>query len=225
MTTGLNAGLALCSCCRKLQKLPALIPTRSAPMSEAASLTERQPEQQFNCLRCGSALYSRIPNSIARTWAFTLAGLVMMIPANVYPVMTVIYLGSGKPDTIISGVIHMAQEGMLAIAILVFVASIGVPLMKLFGIILLLLAVQGHWPLSPRQCTLMYRVIQFIGRWSMLDLFIISILVTLVDMGSIATITAGSGASAFASVVVLTIFAALSFDPRLIWDQEAPPNG
>jgi paraquat-inducible protein A len=148
----------------------------------------------------------------------------MMVPANIYPIMTVVYLGRGEPDTIMSGVIHLAQAGMYPIAILVFVASIAVPLMKLLGIMVLLLAVQRHWQLSARQCALMYRIIEFIGRWSMLDLFMISILVTLVDLGSIATITAGPGASAFATVVVLTIFAALSFDPRLIWDREVPGN-
>ncbi|MEH6824049.1 MAG: paraquat-inducible protein A [Motiliproteus sp.] len=208
MKTGLGAGLALCTCCRKLQRL-----------------TAHAPGCRLRCRRCGSRLHSRTPNSIRRTWAFTLIGLVMMIPANIYPVMTVIYLGSGEPDTILSGVIRLAQEGMLPIAILVFIASIAVPLIKLLGIIVLLFTVQGHWQLSQRQCSLMYRVIQFIGRWSMLDLFVISVLVTLVDMGAIATINAGSGASAFAGVVVLTIFAALSFDPRLIWDREAPPNG
>ena len=147
-----------------------------------------------------------------------------MIPANFFPIMTVVYLGRGEPDTIMSGVIHLAQAGMYPIAILVFVASIAVPLIKLLGLVLLLLAVQRNWKLSARQCTLMYRIIEFIGRWSMLDLFMISVLVTLVDLGAIATITAGPGASAFATVVVLTIFAALSFDPRLIWDREAPSN-
>ncbi len=207
MKTGLDTGLVLCCCCRKLQQL--------SPHSAATRLY---------CCRCGAPLHSRIPNSILRTWVFTLLGLVMMIPANIYPVMTVVYLGNGKPDTILSGVIHLAQAGMLPIAILVFIASIAVPLIKLLGIMLLLFSIQGHWHLSQRQCTLLYRIIQFIGRWSMLDLFIISILVTLVDLGAITTINAGSGASAFAGVVVLTLFAALSFDPRLIWDREAPRN-
>ncbi len=207
MRTGLNADLALCPCCHKLQRL---VPTA--------------PNARLCCRRCGSAIHARFPNSIARTWAYTLAGLVMMIPANIYPVMTVIYLGRGEPDTIMSGVIHLFQAGMYPIATLVFIASIAVPMMKLLGIILLLLVVQGHWPLSSRQCTQMYRIIEFIGRWSMLDLFMISVLVTLVDLGSIATITAGPGASAFATVVVLTIFAALSFDPRQIWDREGSPN-
>ena len=208
MKTGRNTGLGLCSCCRKLKQLN----------PHAADI-------RLHCCRCGSRLHSRIPNSILRTWIFTLIGLVMMVPANIYPVMTVVYLGSGEPDTILSGVIHLAQAGMMPIAILVFIASIAVPLIKLLGIMLLLFSIQGHWHLSQRQCTLLYRVIQFIGRWSMLDLFIISILVTLVDLGAIATINAGSGASAFAGVVVLTLFAALSFDPRLIWDREAPSNG
>ncbi|OMH32669.1 paraquat-inducible protein A [Motiliproteus sp. MSK22-1] len=207
MKTAINAGLALCHCCHKLQRL-----------------VKASPGERACCIRCGSGLHARLPNSIMLTWGYTLAGFIMMIPANFYPIMTVVYLGRGEPDTIMSGVMHLAQAGMYPIAILVFVASIAVPLIKLLGLTLLLLAVQRHWKLSARQCTLMYRIIEFIGRWSMLDLFMISVLVTLVDLGSIATITAGPGASAFATVVVLTILAALSFDPRLIWDREAPRN-
>lgn len=141
-----------------------------------------------------------------------------MFPANLYPVMTVIYMGDGAPDTIISGVVKLTQEGMIPIAILVFVASILVPMLKLLGLMFLLLMVQRRWQLNKRQCTVLYRVIEVIGAWSMLDLFMISILVTLVDLGAVATIEAGAGATAFATVVVLTMLAAMSFDPRLIWD-------
>ena len=141
-----------------------------------------------------------------------------MLPANLYPVMTVIYFGEGEPDTILSGVVRLVQNGMIPIAILVFVASIVVPMLKLLGLMLLLLTVQRRWQLNKRQCTTLYRVIEVIGAWSMLDLFMISILVTLVDLGAVATISAGTGATAFATVVVLTMLAAMSFDPRLIWD-------
>lgn len=173
---------------------------------------------QTCCPRCGSKLYSRMPDSLARTWALVITALIFILPANLYPVMTVIYFGEGQPDTILSGVIHLAQAGMIPIAILVFVASIVVPVLKLVGIMVLLLTVQRKWALNKRQCTVLYRVIEVIGAWSMLDLFMISILVTLVDLGAVATITAGTGATAFATVVVLTMFAAMSFDPRLIWD-------
>ncbi len=170
------------------------------------------------CPRCGDPLHSRMKSSISKTWAFTITGFILLFPANLYPVMSDIYLGQGAPDTIMSGVIHLMEGGMYPIAALVFIASIAVPIMKLLGLVILLLMVQGKVKLSARQCTRMYRFVMVLGRWSMLDLFMISILVTLVDLGGIATITAGTGATAFASVVVVTIFAAMSFDPRLIWD-------
>ncbi len=176
--------------------------------------------QQALCPRCGGSVGFRKPDSIARTWAWVITAAVLMVPANLYPVMTVISLGKGQPDTIMSGIIHLVEAGMFPIAAVVFIASIFVPLMKLLGIVVLLLVVQWRLRLSPRQCTIMYRWIEFIGRWSMLDLFMISILVTLVDLGAIATVSAGAGATAFASVVVTTMFAAASFDPRLIWDLE-----
>jgi len=178
----------------------------------------RTRDQENRCARCGLVIHSRKPNAIEKTWAYTLTAMILLVPANVYPVMTVIYLDKGEPNTIMSGVIALIDEGMYPIAILVFIASIAVPL---FCIITLLFVVHFKWRLSPRQCTLMYRMVEYIGRWSMLDLFITSILVTLVDLGKVATITAGVGATAFASVVVLTILAAKSFDPRLIWDSQA----
>jgi paraquat-inducible protein A len=171
-----------------------------------------------HCARCSAQLHERVPNCLAKTWAFCLTAALLFLPANIYPVMTVVYLGAGQPDTIMSGVIHLLHAGMIPIALLVFIASIAVPLMKLVGLVILLLTVQLRWRLSASQCTVMYRYIEFIGRWSMLDLFMISILVTLVDLGEIATITAGNGATAFAGVVVCTMLAARSFDPRLLWD-------
>jgi paraquat-inducible protein A len=142
----------------------------------------------------------------------------MYVPANVLPIMTVYSLGKGQPDTIMSGVIELINYGMMPIAIVVFVASILVPTFKLVGLGLLLYSIQRKQPLSARQRTLMYRFIEWIGRWSMLDIFVITILVALVKFGNLATIEAGFGAVAFCSVVVLTMLAAVAFDPRLIWD-------
>ena len=204
MTANLSAkqrGLVLCNDCRLVVSVAAL-----------------SPQQPHYCPRCGSRLHARSPNSINRTWALVITAWICMLPANLYPVMTVVYLGDGDPDTIISGIIKLAQEGMLPIAVLVFVASILVPVLKLVGLMFLLLMVQFGWQLNKRQCTVLYRVIEVIGAWSMLDLFMISILATLVDLGSVATVEPGTGATAFATVVVLTMFAAMTFDPRLIWD-------
>ena len=132
--------------------------------------------------------------------------------------MTVISFGRGTPDTILSGVIHLIEAGQLPIAALVFFASIAVPVLKLFGLSYLLLSVQFKSIWRPRDRTLLYRVIEAVGRWSMIDIFMISILVTLVKLGSIATIEPGAGATSFAAVVILTMFSSMSFDPRLMWD-------
>lgn len=173
--------------------------------------------KQF-CSRCGGLLYARRPNSLARTWALLLTAAILYIPANLLPIMTVNSLGKGQSDTIMSGVIELVNYGMLPIAAVVFVASILVPTFKLVGIALLLYSIQRHQPMSARQRILMYRFIEWIGRWSMLDIFVIAILVAVVNFGSLASIEPGLGAAAFASVVIMTMLAALTFDPRLIWD-------
>lgn len=192
--------------------------------SDCHLLVKGKASDNAECPRCNSPLHARKPNSISRTWALVITAWILMLPANLYPIMTVVYLADGEPDTILSGVIKLAQEGMIPIAVIVFVASIAVPILKLLGIMLLLLVVQRGWKLNKRYCSLLYRIIEVIGAWSMLDLFIISILVTLVDLGSVATISAGPGATAFASVVVVTLFAAITFDPRLIWDLQEQNN-
>jgi len=138
--------------------------------------------------------------------------------------MTVIYLGKGNPDTIISGVILLAKHGMFPIAAVVFIASVAVPLLKLASLFWLLCLVHFKWKMDAKQCTKMYRMVTFVGRWSMLDLFVIAMLVTLVDLGGIATITGGPAATYFSTVVVLTMFAAHTFDPRLIWDLQVNDN-
>lgn len=170
------------------------------------------------CSRCGAKVNARRPQALAKTWALLITAAILYIPANLLPIMTVNSFGRGTPDTIMSGVIALTQNGMLPIAAVVFIASILVPTFKLVGIGLLLYSVQRHQPMSARQRILMYRFIEWIGRWSMLDIFVIAILVALVRFDSLASIEAGVGAIAFASVVVLTMLAAITFDPRLIWD-------
>lgn len=170
------------------------------------------------CPRCHSRLHSRIDRGLQRSWALVLAGAILLVPANTYPILTVIYFGSGSPDTIMSGVVDLWQQGLWGIATIVFVASVFVPIFKLVVIALLLMVVQLRVPLTTMQCTLLYRFIRLIGRWSMLDLFMISILVTMVDLGNIARVESGPAATAFAAVVVLTLLAADTMDSRLIWD-------
>jgi paraquat-inducible protein A len=170
------------------------------------------------CPRCGGKLHARKPNSIARTWALLLAAAILYVPANLYPVMTVISLGNGTPDTILSGVEELAHAGMWPLALLVFFASITVPMLKLIGLIVMLVATRMRSRRRLRDRTVLYRIVEFVGRWSMIDVFMLSILVGLVQLGNIATIEPGVGAVSFASVVILTMLAAESFDPRLMWD-------
>lgn len=195
----IDAGLLICHECHQL--------------NPRDSETDRQ-----YCSRCGGLLHARRPNSLARTWALLLTAAILYIPANLLPIMTVNSLSRGQSDTIISGVVELVHLGMLPIAAVVFIASILVPTFKLVGIGLLLYSIQRHQPMSARQRILMFRFIEWIGRWSMLDIFVIAILVALVNFGSLASIEPGAGAVAFASVVILTMLAALTFDPRLIWD-------
>ena len=187
--------------------------------NECHELNRQEPDtDEQACTRCGALVHARRPNSIMRTWALLITAAILYIPANVLPIMTVTSLGQGDPSTIMSGVIVLVQHGMIPIAAVVFIASILVPTFKLVGIALLLFSVQRHQPLSAQQRILMYRFIEFIGRWSMLDIFVIAILVAVVNFGRLASIEANLGAVAFASVVILTMLAAVTFDPRLIWD-------
>ncbi|WNV06876.1 paraquat-inducible protein A [Candidatus Methylospira mobilis] len=170
------------------------------------------------CPRCGSSLHLRKPDSLTRTWALTLTAYILYIPANLLPIMTVKMSGRGEADTILSGVKALIVGGMWPLALVVFFASITVPVLKLLALTGLLLSVQVKSNWRPRERTVIYRLTELIGRWSMIDIFVITILVALVQMGSLSTIDAGPGAVAFAGVVVITMFAAMSFDPRLIWD-------
>lgn len=160
----------------------------------------------------------RKPASIQRTWALVITALVLYIPANLLPIMTMDYMGNTEADTIFAGVKSLFASGMWLVGLLIFCASITIPLMKLLGLAFLLISVQGSWHWRLQDRTRLYRVINLIGRWSMLDVFLLSILVGLVQLGNIATIVPGLGAYAFASVVVITMFATRCFDPRLIWD-------
>jgi len=177
--------------------------------------------ERSRCPRCGSRLLRRKSFSITRSWAFLGAAIALYIPANLFPVMTVIRFGRGEPNTLLSGVIELIQDQMYPLALLVFLASITVPLLKLVALVTMLVMTGERSARALRARTRLYRFVDTIGRWSMIDVFMLTILVALVRMGFIATVLPGLGAIAFASVVVLTMFAAHSFDPRLMWDQAA----
>ncbi len=170
------------------------------------------------CPRCGRRLHRRKADSVRRTWALLVAAALLAIPANVWPVMTVVKLGQGGPSTILGGTIELTQAGLWGLAALVFVASVVVPLVKLGALSFLLVAIQRG---STKQLvfrTRLSRVIGLIGRWSMIDIFATMMLATLARFGWLGNVRPEAGATAFCVVVVLTMFATEAFDPRLMWD-------
>jgi len=170
------------------------------------------------CPRCEGALHPRRPNSVQRTWALVIAAAILYIPANYYPVLTVVQLGAGQPSTILGGVEELIAARQYPLAALVFSASIAVPMLKLIGLSAMLIATQTRRAGWLRDRTRLYHVVRFIGRWSMIDIFMESLLGALVVFGAVITIEPGVGALAFCAVVILTMFAAETFDPRLMWD-------
>jgi len=181
-------------------------------------------EEPLRCPRCGNRLHIRKHDSIARTWALVIAAAILYIPANVLPVMNTSSLFGFERDTIMSGVVYLWTSGDAPLALLVFFASITVPVLKLIALTVLLISVQRHSTWQPLQRAKLYRLVEFVGRWSMLDIYVVTLMATLVQLQSLASITAGPGALAFGAVVVLTMFAALSFEPRLIWDPMRAKN-
>jgi len=177
-----------------------------------------------DCPRCASPLHSRKANSLARTWALIFAAALLYIPANVYPVMTVIRFGQGDPNTILSGVLHLIEGGMWVLAMIIFFASIVIPVLKLIVLSFIMITVQKKSLWRPRDRTLLFRVTEGVGAWSMVDIYVVAVLVGLVNFGALATIRPGIGATFFGAVVVVTMFAAHSFDPRLIWDNIKRPK-
>lgn len=171
------------------------------------------------CPRCLAGLHARKHHSIERTWALVIAATILFIPANIFPMMTVIQLGQGEPDTIVSGVIKLIESGFWGLGLLVFFVSLVVPIAKLASLAWLLWSVQHRSLHRPRDRTRLYRVTEVIGSWSMVDVYLVGLLSGLVSLGALASVTPGIGVMFFASVVVITMFAAASFDPRLIWDQ------
>jgi paraquat-inducible protein A len=197
--TALSRGLLSCTACGLL----------CAPSAQ---------EDSCRCPRCGARLNSRKPNSIARTWAFLIAAYIMYIPANLLPIMETRSLFGDQNDTIMSGVVFLWVSGSWPLSLLVFCASIFVPLLKLLSLTVLTISVQRKSVWHPHQRAKLYRFVDLIGRWSMLDIYVVTLLVALVQLKSFAAIQAGPGAMAFGAVVVLTLLSANSFDPRFIWD-------
>jgi paraquat-inducible protein A len=201
--------------------------TEYEPISAAARALARchscgrvEPVEAGHCPRCHVSLHLRKPDSLQRTMALTIGALILYFPANVLPVLRVeSALNGTRQSTIISGVVQFWQEGDYPVALIIFIASVMIPVLKFFALMMLCLGARfGYWP---RALTQLYRITDYIGRWSMVDVFVVAILVGVVQLGSVMTINVGEGIFAFAGVVLLTMLAAHSFDPRLIWDAAA----
>ncbi|HET9926944.1 MAG TPA: paraquat-inducible protein A [Methylomirabilota bacterium] len=197
--TGAEAGLVSCETCALLSR-PA------------------DPAEPGHCPRCGAVLEWRRHHSIQYTWALVIAAAICYIPANVLPVLNTTALGSTDSDTILSGVVFLYTSGSWPLALVVLVASVMVPLGKLGALSYLLISVQRRSPASTRERTRLYRLVEVIGRWSMLDVFVDTFTVALVQLQPLMSVEPGPGVLFFAAVVVLTMIAAESFDPRLVWD-------
>jgi len=179
----------------------------------------------LGCPRCGASVHRRKPDSLLRTTAYLIAAAICYVPANLYPIMTVTSLGQTQSDTILSGALYLLLHGMWPLALIVFVASVVVPLMKLVALTLLVVSVRLRSQRRAKERAMLYRIVEAVGRWSMVDVYVVTILVALVHLGAMASVKAELGAFFFGTVVVLTILAAESFDPRLIWDQLDTRNG
>jgi paraquat-inducible protein A len=201
LTTAANRGLASCHVCYKLA-----------------------PATEHKCTRCGSTMHLRKSDSIQRTLALLVTACLLYIPANLYPIMYTDQLGSTEASTIMGGVILLIELGSAPIAMVIFIFSVMVPSGKLMAMFYLVWTVKRHSPLDPRQRSIMYRVTEFIGKWSMVDVFVVSILVALVHLGGLLVIRPGVAALSFAGVVIVTMIAAESFDSRLIWDNMEEHN-
>ncbi|VAW82695.1 Paraquat-inducible protein A [hydrothermal vent metagenome] len=200
-----DVGLGSCHTCGLLSHLPASGHTR--------------------CPRCRTPVHMRKSNSLNNTWALLIAAIIAYLPANLYPVMTMVSFGESQSDTIMSGVIYLFTHENWPLGVIVFIASVLVPLLKMLALLYLLITVQRKSCRGKQQRTRLYRIIELVGRWSMVDIFVVALLAALVNAGTIATVEPGVGAIAFSTVVILTMFAAMNFDPRLIWDYQGEKNG
>jgi paraquat-inducible protein A len=202
-TTAASLGLLSCPACGLLLSAPGTV-------------------AHVQCSRCETTLSTRKANSLQRSFALLLSAAILYVPANVLPILRTASVAHRGDDTIFSGIVALWSSHSWPLAILVFVASIVVPSLKFLVLGFLLWTTHRRWRWGLHDRSVLYRLIEFIGRWSMLDIFVVTLMVTLVQLGDIATIHAGAGALAFAGVVVLMMYAAQAFDPRLMWDRIAP---
>jgi paraquat-inducible protein A len=195
-----ECGLACCEVCHHIVKMPST--------KKGVAI----------CPRCKEEVHYRKKNSLEHTWALVIASMIFYIPANLLPIMHVHTFAGTQSDTIISGVIYFLETGSYLIASVIFIASIIVPLTKLMILIYLLLSVQFKKGTNKDSKMKLYRLTELIGKWSMVDVYVVAIMISLVHFGGLSNIQAGEGANYFLVVVILTMIGAMRFDARLIWD-------
>jgi paraquat-inducible protein A len=184
------------------------------------NVAELEPGNSAACYRCGSTIATCKTNSIGRTAAFSLAALILYIPANIYPILSMNYYGAYSENTVWDGCVNLFKDGQWLVAGIVFLASILIPLFKLAGLFFLVITTKLKSARGRQQRVWLYKIISVMGPWAMLDVFLLSILVALVKLQQIATILPGRGFLAFTMMVVLTILASNSFDPKLMWNEK-----
>ncbi|MGB5446980.1 MAG: paraquat-inducible protein A [Psychromonas sp.] len=195
--TGKEQGLQLCKVCENYSQYT-LHPT--------------------HCPVCASPIELRKKNSLQKSWALLITSIIFIFPANLYPITYLLKNNIPYPDTIFSGIMSLVESDMLTIAIIVFIASIIVPIFKIAALAFILLSIQFKWRFPPRTQLKLFGLVDWIGKWSILDLFVISIMTAVFDKGHLLAVYPGIAATSFTVVVVTTLFAANSFDTRLIWD-------
>jgi len=201
MKTAAECGLVACPACGSITRL-----------------TVDHFNDPPKCQLCFARLHSRKPMSIQRSWAWLIAGILAYVPANIYPIMYSSVLGKTEPNTIIGGFLVLWELKSYPVAIVVFIASIVVPVLKFIAVSYLLISIQKRIAHSRYERTRLFRLTELIGRWSMIDVFVVAILAALVQIGSVAQIEPGLGATAFGATVIFTMLSALALDSRLLWD-------
>jgi len=202
--TAQGSGLALCPKCHKLNNI-----------RQCSGKNVR-----LQCIRCHGLFYPRKPHSLQYTLAWNFAALIAFMPANIYPIMILYSMGIGEPNTILSGIGEFIDLGLYPIAVIIFTASIIVPLIKIIGLFLLVYRVHTGVRLRPDKHSKFYHALEFLGPWSMLDVFVVALLVAVVELGFITSVAAGPAINYFTLTVIFTMIAANSFDPRLLWDKK-----
>ena len=194
---------------------------REANLKACSTCGLLSPLEITSCPRCRATLHSRKLQSRERTWALLLTAILLYLPANLLPVMRVVSLGRAQSDTIMGGVLYFLRTGSWPLALIIFIASVVVPIAKIIILGILLISERRRSSRWPEHRARLYRLTEMVGRWSMVDIFVVSLMVALVELGSVANITPGPGSVAFALMVFSTMLAVRFFDPRLVWDSLA----